>query len=153
MPLTPIDIKNKTFGKGFGGYNREEVKAFLIMMSKEIEELRNERVSLAQKVDELSVKLNQYEKHDGLLKETLVTAQKATNDIRDNAKKEADLIVNKAKIDAENIRKQAQDQMQKIQDKITELESYKMNLTNQLKSLITSVSMVVDKELGQKDRK
>lgn len=153
MPLTPIDIKNKTFGKGFGGYNREEVKAFLIMISKEMEELRNERVGLAQKVDELSIKLTQYEKHDGLLKETLLTAQKATNDIRDNAKKESDNIINKAKIDAENIKKQAQEQAQKIQDKISELESYKMNLVSQLKTLVTSVSMIIDRELVDKNKK
>lgn len=152
MPLTAIDIKNKTFAKGFGGYNREEVKAFLIMVSKEIEELRNERVTLAQKADELSIKLAQYEKTEGLLKETLVTAQKATVDIKDNAKKECDLIVSKAKADAEHIKRQTQEQIQKMQDKISELESYKMNLVSQLKTLVTSVSMIIDKEFGFKDK-
>ncbi|MBS4016587.1 MAG: DivIVA domain-containing protein [Candidatus Latescibacteria bacterium] len=152
MPLSSIEIKNKTFAKSFGGYNREEVKVFLTMISKEMEELRNERLELAQKADELSVRLNQYEKTEGLLKETLVTAQKATNDIKDNAKKEADLIISKARADSENLKRQTQEQVQKLQEKISELEAYKFNLLTQLKSLIASVAMIVDRELGQKDK-
>jgi cell division initiation protein len=152
MPLSPIEIKNKTFGKSFGGYNREEVKVFLAMLSKETEELRNERLALAQKADELSIRLNQYEKTEALLKETLVTAQKATNDIKDNAKKEADLIISKARADSENLKRQTQEQVQKLQEKISELEAYKFNLLTQLKSLIASVTMIIDKELGQKDK-
>lgn len=152
MPLSPIDIKNKTFGKSFGGYNREEVKAFLVIVSKEIEDLRNERIALAQKVDELSIKLAQYEKTETLLKETLITAQKATTDIRENTKKECELIINKAKADAEQIKKQALEQIQKLQDKINELESQKFTLLNQLKSLISTINLIVERELTTKDK-
>lgn len=105
MPLTPNEIKNKSFTKGFAGYNRDEVKVFLTQISKEIEELRAERATLAQKNDELSIKLGEYEKHGTLLKETLITAQKATTDIKDNARKESELIITKAKIDGENLKK------------------------------------------------
>ncbi len=150
MSLTPIEIKNKSFGKGIAGYSRDEVKAFLIQISKEIEELRNERATLAQKNDELSIKLGGYEKHENLLKETLITAQKATTDIRDNARKESELVITKAKIDAENLKKDALEQIRKIQEKINELESYKINLTGQIKALITNVSVLLDRELGQK---
>jgi cell division initiation protein len=150
MPLTPIEIKNKTFSVAFSGYNRNQVKAFLVAVSKEFEDLRNERISLAQKLDELSVKLATYEKTEGLLKDTLITAQKATTDIREAAKKEAENIVNKAKIDAENLKKETQEQMRKINEKINELESHKINLVSQIKSLMMNISMLIDKESSQK---
>ena len=151
MPLTPTEIKNKTFSKAFGGYNRDEVKAFLTVISKEIEELRNEKVSFAQKVDELSVRINGFEKNERLLKDTLMTAQKATSDIKDNARKEAELIITKAKMDAENIKKETQEQMRKIQEKINELESHKINLISQIKSILSSLSMQIDRETYKKN--
>lgn len=150
MPLTPIDIKNKTFSKAVGGYNKNQVKAFLIMVSKEFEDQRNERIALAQKVDELSVKLATLEKTENLLKETLLTAQKATTDIRDAAKKEAENIINKAKIDAENIKKEVQEQMRKITERINELESHKINFISQIKSLMNNITMQIERESGQK---
>ncbi len=150
MQLTPIEIKNKSFSKGFNGYNKDEVKAFLTQVSKEIEELRSERVSLAQKVDELTTRVMGLEKHENLLKDTLVTAQKATTDIKDNARKECELLITKAKMDAENIKKDALEQIRKLQEKINELESYKINLIGQTKALITNVSVLLDKELSQK---
>lgn len=150
MPLTPIDIKNKTFSKAFGGYNRNEVKAFLVMISKGIEELRNEKVTLAQKVDELSIRISGFEKTEKLLKDTLMTAQKATIDIKDNARKEAELILSKAKMDSEYLKKDTQEQVRKIQEKINELESQRINLVIQIKSLISNASMILDRESGQK---
>jgi cell division initiation protein len=150
MPLTPIEIKNKTFSKAFGGYNRNEVKAFLIVISKEIEELRNEKVTFAQKVDELTIRLNGFEKNEKLLKDTLVTAQKATADIKDNARKEAELIISKAKQDAENIKRETQEQIRKIQERISELDSQKINLVTQIKALISNVTMWLEREHNQK---
>ncbi len=150
MPLTPIEIKNKTFRVAFSGYNKNQVKAFLTTLSKEFEDLRNERVALAQKVDELFAKLMTYEKTENLLKETLITAQKATTDIKDAAKKEAETIVTKAKMEAENLKKDAQEQIRKITEKINELESHKINLIGQIKSIMTNIAMLVDKETGQK---
>ena len=150
MPLTPIEIKNKTFSVAFKGYNKNQVKAFLITLSKEYEDMRNERVALAHKVDELSIRLAAFEKTEGLLKDTLVTAQKATTDIKDTARKEADLIVGKAKMEAENVKKEAQEQMRKINERINELESHKMNLIGQIKALVTNITMLIDRELQQK---
>jgi len=150
MPLTPLDIKNKTFSTSLRGYSKDEVKAFLAVVGKELDDLRNERVSLAQKIDVLSVRLVTLEKTEGLLKDTLITAQKATTDIRDAAKKEAENIVNKAKLDAENIKKEVQEQMRKITERIHELESHKIDLIGQIKSLISNISMQIERETSQK---
>ncbi len=146
MPITPNEIKNKTFSKGFGGFNRDEVKAFLTIISKELDELRNEKIALAQKVDELTVRIEGFEKNEKLLKDTLLTAQKATTDIKDNARKEAELIITKAKMDAESIKKDTQEQVRKIQEKINELESHKINLIGQIKSIISNLTMQIDRD-------
>lgn len=150
MPLTPIEIKNKTFSRAFNGYNRSQVKAFLSVIAKEIEDLRNEKATLLQKIDELTIKIENFEKNEKLLKDTLLTAQKATADIKDNARKEAELIVSKAKMDAENIIKEANERLKKIQDKVNELESQKLNIVSQIKSLMNNISMLIEKNTTPK---
>lgn len=150
MPLTPIEIKNKTFSRALNGYNRSQVKAFLSIIAKEIEDLRNEKATLLQKIDELTMKIDNFEKNEKLLKDTLLTAQKATADIKDNARKEAELIISKAKMDAENIIRDANERLRKIQDKVNELESQKLNIVSQIKSLITNISTLIDKDITHK---
>ncbi|MCX7785653.1 MAG: DivIVA domain-containing protein [candidate division WOR-3 bacterium] len=152
MPLTPIEIKNKNFSTAIGGFNKKEVKAFLAIVSKEIEELRNERASLAQKVDELSMRIAGIEKTEALLKETLMTAQKATSEIKDNAKKEAELIISKAKTEAENIKHHLQEQIQRMEKVIADLQVQKINLISQIKSMITNFSMLIE-QMESKEKK
>ncbi len=152
MPLTPIEIKNKSFSKAIGGYNKKEVKAFLAMVSKEIEELRNERASLAQKVDELSMRIAGIEKTEALLKETLMTAQKATSEIKDNAKKEAELIISKAKTEADNIKHNLEEQIRRTEKIIADLQMQKINLISQIKSMITNFTMLIE-QLESKEKK
>lgn len=152
MPLTPIEIKNKSFSTAISGFNKKEVKAFLSMVSKEIEDLRNERASLAQKVDELSMRIAGIEKTETLLKETLMTAQKATTEIKDNAKKEAELIISKAKAEAENIKHNLQEQIRRTEKIIEDLQMQKINLISQIKSMITNFSMLIE-QMESKENK
>ena len=80
MPITPIDIKKKKFSSQLRGLNPQEVKNFLDVIATEMEALRKERSLLAEKIDELSAKLEGYQKTEKLLKDTLVTAQQTTLD-------------------------------------------------------------------------
>ncbi|MEO0115453.1 MAG: DivIVA domain-containing protein, partial [candidate division WOR-3 bacterium] len=82
MPITPIDIRKKKFSTQLRGINAQEVKNFLEMVANEMEVLRKERALLAEKVDELQAKLEGYVKTEKLLKDTLVTAQAATEEIK-----------------------------------------------------------------------
>ncbi|MGQ9708828.1 MAG: DivIVA domain-containing protein, partial [bacterium] len=103
MALTPLEIRKKAFPKVLRGYAPKEVRAFLAIVANELEELRRERATLAEKVDELAGKLSAYEKTENLLKETLLTAQRVANELLVNAQNEHENIVEQLKQQYEQI--------------------------------------------------
>ena len=132
MAITPLDIKKKTFSPQVRGLSKTEVKEFLELVATDMEELRKERALLAERVIELSGRAEAYEKTEQLLKDTLVTAQKATGQLREDAKKEAELVVEKAKLEAERIRLDAKQQARTIGEELRALEMKRSNLTDEI---------------------
>jgi cell division initiation protein len=138
MAITPLEIKKKTFSSQMRGSSTSEVKAFLEQVADEMEELRRERGLLAEKIDELSARLKTYEETEKLLKDTLVSAQKATGELRDGAKREADLIVEKAKLDAEKLRLDSQQQVARLGEELSQLEAKRSNLADEIVGIARS---------------
>lgn len=104
MALTPLEIRKKAFALVLRGYSPKEVRTFLAAVANEFEELRKERAQLAEKVDELGTRLTGYEKTEGLLKETLLTAQKTIEELRTAAQKECEALIQAAKQEAERLK-------------------------------------------------
>ncbi len=132
MAITPLDIKKKTFSTQVRGLSKTEVREFLDLIATEMEELRKERALLADKADELAARLEIYEKTEKLLKDTLVTAQKATGELREDAKKEAELVVERARGDADRIRIEATQQVRELADELRALEMKRSNLIDEI---------------------
>jgi cell division initiation protein len=143
MAITPLDIRKKTFGGQLRGYSQTEVKAFLSLVANEVEELRKDRAQLAEKADELAAKLETYEKTEKLLRDTLVTAQKATGELRDDAKHEAGVIIEKAKVDADRqrletaqevnrMRAEADHEVARVREELSRLKAKRSNLIDEV---------------------
>jgi cell division initiation protein len=118
-----MDIKKKTFSAHRGGLDKTEVEEFIGELAAEIENLRKERAQLTEKAEELTKHLKAYEDTEQLLKDTLVTAQKATNQLREDAKKEAQLIIDKAKLETDRMKHDAEQRIRNVGDEIRTLEA------------------------------
>jgi cell division initiation protein len=138
MPITPIDIRKKKFSTQLRGVNPQEVKNFLDMIANEMEVLRKERGLLAEKVDELSAKLEGYTKTEKLLKDTLLTAQQATTDMKQATQKEVEVVLEKAKIEAQAIIQKAEEDTKKLRSEISELSIKKHTFLGELRGVIQS---------------
>ena len=156
MSLTPLDVKKKTFGSQLRGVSPKEVTAFLALVAKEMEQLRKERGILAEKVDELSARLEQYERTEDLLKETLLTAQKTTGDLRSAARQECDAIKRKAEEDARALLAEARLQADKTLDgtrteaaglhrELDRLIAERDSLLQQMRGIVSSFSALIDR--------
>ncbi len=113
MPLTPIEVRKKSFTMQLRGYAPTEVRTFLGLVANELEELRKDRAALAEKVQELSAKVTAYEQTEQLLKRALLTAEKTGNELREAARQEAAAIIERARIDAERLSSDLQELVQK----------------------------------------
>jgi DivIVA domain-containing protein len=138
MPITPIDIRKKKFSSQLRGINAQEVKNFLDMVANEMEVLRKERALLAEKVDELSAKLEGYTKTEKLLKDTLVTAQQATTDMKQATQKEVETILEKARLEAQSIIQKAEEDTKRLRTEISELSIKKHTFLGEIRGVIQS---------------
>lgn len=144
MPITPIDIRKKKFSIQLRGLNAQEVRNFLELVANEMEVLRKERALLAEKVDELSAKLEGYAKTEKLLRDTLVTAQAATAEMKQVTQKEAEAIIEKAKMEAQSIIQKAEDDVKRLKTEISELSIKKHTFLSEIRSVIQSYLAMIE---------
>ncbi|MEI7026766.1 DivIVA domain-containing protein [Paenibacillus sp. y28] len=122
MPLTPLDIHNKEFSRSFRGYNEDEVNEFLDQIIKDYEALIRESKDLQNQVETLQERLNHFANIEETLSKTIIVAQEAADEVRSNAKKEAQLIVKEAEKNADRIINESLIKSRKISLEIEELK-------------------------------
>ncbi len=140
MPLTPLDIHNKEFSKGFRGYDEDEVNEFLDQVIKDYEMIIREKKQLEEKVAELTEKLNYFTNIEETLNKSILIAQETAEEVKRNAQKEAKLIIKEAEKNADRIISEALAKSRKIALEIEELK-------RQSKVFRTRFRMLVEAQL------
>lgn len=130
MPLTPLDIHNKEFNRGFRGYDEDEVNEFLDQIIKDYEMVLREKKELFERVTELDEKLEHFSNIEETLNKSILIAQETAEEVRRNAQKEAQLIIKEAEKNADRIINESLAKSRKIAIEIEELKKqasvYKM---------------------------
>ncbi len=136
---SPMEIQQMGFPLVKKGYDPEEVKAFLLSLSEQLEYLLKEREELRSKVQELTIQVSEFNKREQILKETLLTAQKVSRDIKEQAEREAELIIKEAELSAEKISQQALQKLNSLEKGLKELrflrQRYLLDLEQTLERL------------------
>ena len=107
MALTPVEIRHVRLGRGILGYGRTATDALLDEIATSFEDVWRERADLADKVEQLEGDLVRYRELEALLRATLVSAERTAAELKDQARREADLIVGEAHSEARAITRQA----------------------------------------------
>jgi cell division initiation protein len=122
MPLTPLDIHNKEFSRRLRGYDEDEVNEFLDQVIKDYEALIRENKELQNQVLALQEKLNHFANLEETLSKTIIIAQEAADEVKNNAKKEAQLLIKEAEKNADRIINEALAKSRKIALEIEEMK-------------------------------
>ena len=138
MKITPLDIRKQEFRKSFKGYDKNEVDIFLEMLAKEIENVIRDNKRMADQLKELDSKIEDYKRMEKTLQDTLTSTQKTTDGIRRNARKEAEMILQKAKLQASEIIENAAAKVKDLQSQISALQNQKDGFIIQLRSFLSS---------------
>lgn len=123
MNLTSKDIKKNDFRKSLRGFDVNEVEAFLETVSNHYERLLVENKNLMEKVKSLTNDINIYKENELTLQKAIVKSQDLAEEIVNNAKRKADLIVREAEL---NSKKLGQDVSEDIINKRNDLEDIKV---------------------------
>jgi cell division initiation protein len=114
MALTPVELRHVRFGRGLLGFRRREVDKLLADTIESFEDVWRARADLADKVEQLEGDLVRYRELESLLRQTLVSAERASHELRDGAKREAELIVSEAHAEARAITRAAQAEHERL---------------------------------------
>ena len=107
MKITPIDVSGHAFAVKMRGYDQEEVRSFLNLVSSEFEAVIVESNNLKEKLAQVESSVSDLRERERILKETLLTAQRLADEIREEARKEAQLIVREAEVKGSQLLDQA----------------------------------------------
>ncbi|MBW1810150.1 MAG: DivIVA domain-containing protein [Deltaproteobacteria bacterium] len=138
MKITPIDIRQQQFGKTFRGLDPREVDSFLNLISDELESVLRENNQLKEDIARTGRIVDEYRDRERALKETMITAQKITDDIKESARKEAEVILSQAELQAEKIIHAANDRLVKIIEDINEIKRQREQMHVNLAGLVKS---------------
>ncbi|NOY87450.1 MAG: DivIVA domain-containing protein [Deltaproteobacteria bacterium] len=138
MRLSPLDIQSQQFRVKMRGYETREVENFLEMVAAEFEELIRENGKLKEKLARLTNQLDELRQREQTLKETMITAQKVTGDMKMAARKEAELIISEAELKAERTIDDAHRKLAVISDQIMEIRRLRAQFEVQIKSAAES---------------
>lgn len=136
MPLTPLDIHNKEFSRGFRGYDEDEVNEFLDQVIKDYEMVIREKKELEEKLRDMQERLGHFNNIEETLNKSILVAQEAAEEVKRNAQKEAKLIIKEAEKNADRIVNEALSRARKIALEIEDLKKQSKVFRNRFKMLI-----------------
>lgn len=155
MKTSPIDIREARFKIAFRGYERKDVEAFLTMVARDFENILRENNELKELIKQLNNQIEEYKTREASLREAVIAAQRVANEMKEAAKKEADIILSKAEFQAERIIDNANKRVTELLKDIAELKRQKVEFINRLQMLIEGhlklLSIQKDEGLLSKD--
>ena len=151
MKLMPLDIIQRQFKTGFRGFDVSEVDAFLGDMADAFQLLLNENEKLKSDMDRLNCVIKEYTEREETFKIALLNSQSVMEQMKENARKSAELIIAEAEVKSEKIISRADNRLIQLQEEIFELKRRRTQMEVQLSSVIESHSRLL--EMSREEQK
>lgn len=131
--ITPMDIHNKTFSKGLRGYSEEEVNDFLRQIVTDYEQIYREHREMEEEMDQMKVKLSNYERISDTMTATLQLAKDTAENVKKNAKRNADILISNAKMEGDRQVKDAEDYRRRLAETMIHTEGNMKNYVSKIR--------------------
>ncbi|MBW1723956.1 MAG: DivIVA domain-containing protein [Deltaproteobacteria bacterium] len=149
MKITPLDIQQQQFKTRFRGFDVREVDTFLEQMADVFESLQSENKRFRKEIKRLQLEGQGYREREESFKRAMLNSQKVLEQMKQNARKSAELVVAEAEVTAEKILNRSQNRLAQLHEDITELKRQRMQIEVQIRSVIESHSKLL--EIGKED--
>lgn len=136
--LTPVDILNQRFRRGMRGYAPAEVDEFLRRVAADMENVLKDCAAMRERIALLERELNQYRTMELTMRDALVLAQKAAEETRVAARKQAESQVQEAEVRAREIEVRAQQRIADLSGQIERLHQERRRLARDLKAQLNA---------------
>ena len=134
--MTPLDVQNHHFSRRVSGYDRDEVDTFLHLVSEDYESLIRENEAHIDRIRRLETRVEHLAADEQLLKQTLISAQDMTEELKEAAARESELLVSEAEVKAEKILDASHRRAARLAEEIREMRGLRSRLATTLRSAI-----------------
>jgi len=124
MSLTPVEIRHQELKRAWlRGYRRSGVDQLLTEIADSFEDVWRERADLADRLEELEAEATKHRELEALLRSTLVSAERAAQDMKEQARRESDLIVQEAHAEGRRVTRQSTAERQRIEEETRKIRA------------------------------
>jgi DivIVA domain-containing protein len=135
--LTPLDVRRFDFGHAFRGYDPARVDQFRDQVADELERLGRINQDLDQKARSFHEQLRTFRERDRALNDALVSAQQLRQDTKEQAEREAMLIVREAQGEGERLLEEVRGEVRRVQADLDALERSRRSYLSQMRTLVS----------------
>jgi cell division initiation protein len=157
--MTPLDIQQQQFKTRFRGFDVREVDTFLEQTAGAFETLQRENEDSQEEIRRLELEIQGYKKREETFKRALLNSQKVLDQMKENARKSAELIIAESEVKAEKILNKANNRLAQMHEDIAELKRQRTQIEVQISSVIEAHSKLLEiskegmKEMDEEDDK
>jgi cell division initiation protein len=157
--MTPLDIQQQQFKTRFRGFDVREVDVFLEQMASAFETFQRENENSQEEIRRLELEIQGYKKREDTFKRALLNSQKVLDQMKENARKSAELIIAESEVKAEKILNKAHNRLAQLHEDIAELKRQRTQIEVQISSVIEAHSKLLEiskegmKEMDEEDDK
>lgn len=144
MRITPLDVRKQEFGKSMRGFDCDEVRAFLNTLADEYEAVLVDNKQIRERTFDLEDKLGEYQRMEKNLRDTLMTAERLTQETKETAAREGELIIRDAEMKARGVLEECRLRTEELRREITSLRKEKETFLARFRSLAEAQIQFID---------
>ena len=146
METSSIDIRQHQFKVRFRGFDIQEVDEYLDQMADAFLALQAKNERLMEDMQRLGRENKEYREREETFKRALISSQKAMEQMKENARKSAELIISNAEVKAEKILNRAHTRLAQLHTDIAELKRQRIQLETQIRAILESHTKLLEME-------
>ena len=144
MKVTPLDLRQQRFKNAMRGFDRDEVTSFLAEVADDYEQALRDADKMREELGRTQAQLDELREHERNLRNTLLTAQKLADEIRNNAEQEARRLVREAEGRADLTLQKAQARLEEVQREVDGIRLKRKDAESSLESTISALRNSLD---------
>lgn len=144
MNLTPLDIQQQQFKVRLRGFDIREVDRFLEKIYEAFSDLHADNKALKEEIRKLKMENQGFKEREETFKRAMLNSQKVLEQMKENARKSAEIIIADAEVKAEKILNRAHNRLSQLHEDIAELKRQRMQIEVQIRSVIEAHSKLLE---------
>lgn len=144
MKLSPLDIQHMEFSRSMSGYQRQQVREFLERIADEREDLLRDNQSLRDELSKKDKRIEELQSTEMELKRTIIAAERIANELKDNARREADLIVQEAEQRKREVLRETEERLGRSRSELERLNREQRIFREQFRGMLEAFSRSLD---------